>query len=127
MSINIYWEVPQHILGIAISGHISEIDIDQMGKAGVEAVQGGGVYVIVDFSAATSVPRNLMNAALRSSALLAFARHPNARFFAFVSPNNATRFVIDTVFRSVPYKVMDNYELALDMLGAEIIPNDEAQ
>lgn len=126
MPIESYATTDARIVHLALVGDISPADLDDLGRAGLARVAQGPVYVVVDTSQVTTMPRNLVNSALRSNALLNFANHPDARFFAFVKPGTALRMMIDQVFRNTPYKMLDDLDSAFALLEDEIIPNDHA-
>lgn len=104
---------------------ISASALEEMGEAGLAAVESHRAYIVINATDITGLPRNLVNSALRANALLTFANHPNARFFVFVQPNSSMRAMIDHVFRNTPYKMVSNTEEAIDLLRTQIIPNDE--
>ncbi len=112
------------ILHLQLHGDIVTADLEALGKIGQEAVSAGPAYAIIDCTAITSLPRNLVNSALRANSLLALANHPNLRFAIFVQPDAAIRNMVDQIFRNIPYTVMGTVDAAVNRLTAEIIPND---
>ena len=120
MAVTIKWIKQPDIPGFIFSARVVDEDIDAWGNMGLEIAESGVTYPLIDFSAISAMPRNLINTALRSRALMAFIIHPNVRLFVFVAPNDQTRSMIEMVFRAVPYKVVLSQQAALDILDAEI-------
>ena len=116
MPINQYWINEPHIIGFQLSGDITFEDFSQIGQDGLSLVAENNLYVLIDFSDVETLPKNLINTILRSNAFIDFINHNNAIYFAFVRPNQATRFMIDTVFRDVQFMVVDNHQHGIDSL-----------
>ena len=121
------WEDEPLIIGFRLSGQVTVDDLKQMGKQGLSIAESAPIYVLITFTEVESMPRNLINTALRSNSLVSFINHDNTRGFVFVAPSQATRLMIETVFRSTPYHIVDERERGLALLRDEMIPGDSGE
>lgn len=123
MPVAITW-IDAEILHVQLFGDIGASELETFGQDGLAVIADQRTYIVVDVAQINELPRNLINTALRSNALLTFANHPNARFFVFVAPNAAFRSMVDQVFRNTPYKIVGSMDEAVTILRDQIIPND---
>lgn len=125
MPVTSTWIEQPHIPGFIFSPRVTDDDIEAWGKLGLALAQQERIYPLVDFSSTQVLPRNLINTALRSRALLAFISHKNIGFFVFVTPDEQLRSMIDTVFRNIPYIITHTRDSALRYLQEQIPPDTE--
>jgi hypothetical protein len=124
MSLEQVWEDEPTILGFRLYDQVVEADLNQLGKLALEVIDAQPLYFLISFTDVDSMPRNLINAALRSNALVSLINHTHTRWFVFIAPNQPTRLMIETVFRGVSYTIVDSRERGLALLREEIIPDD---
>ena len=120
MPITMTWLEQPYIPAFVFSTRVTEEDIDALGTLGLQIAENRHVYPIIDFSSVNIMPRNLINTTLRARSLLAFIKHDNVRLFVFVAPDEQTRYMIDTVFRNLPYKIAPTRDYALKLSQEEL-------
>lgn len=116
MPLQLVWINEPAVAEFIFSGDVTAHDLDEFGRLGIDLAGRGPLSALVDFSAAKSLPKNLVNTALRSSPLLEFASHPHARRFVFVDVNPAARFMVEMVFRNTAVKIAQTRETAIAYL-----------
>lgn len=124
MPLQVSWIESPLILGIDLVADINADEIDALGREGVASVRRQYVYFLIDFSEVGSLPKNLVNTALRSAALMELVNHENARYFVFVKPPASARQMIDMVFRTVSHRIMDDRDDAIAYLRDTVIPGE---
>lgn len=116
MPVNVVWNEESSIIEFQCYQEITTEDINFIGEKGTEAVEPSAIYILIDLTAVTALPRNLVNTALRSTPFLGFANHPNARWFVFVKPNTTVRFMIEIALRNVSVKIVEDREVGVQFL-----------
>lgn len=116
MPLEMVWIIEPAVVGFIFSGDVTAHDLDEFGRLGCGQAAARPLSVLVDFSAAKSLPKNLVNTALRSAPLLEFASHPHARRFVFVDVNPAARFMVEMIFRNTAVKIAQTRETAITYL-----------
>jgi hypothetical protein len=127
MTLKVHWIDKPRILAFDFSENVTSEDINTFGRIGLDLVIGQPIYIVVDLTHVSAMPRNLVNTALRSSALITFANHRNARAFAFVQPNTATRFMVDTVLRSAQVKIVQSRDAGMTYLRSRLEEDDQPE
>lgn len=116
MPLEMVWIIEPAVVEFVFSGDVTAHDLDELGRLGCDQAAQGPLSALVDFSAAKSLPKNLVNTALRSGPLLEFASHPHARRFVFVDVNPAARFMVEMIFRNTAVKIAQTRETAIAYL-----------
>lgn len=119
MPSNSYWIDEPTIIGFDLIGDISTSDIDNIGQEGLTYLDDSPCYALINFSETRTLPKNLVNAVLRSNAFINFINHEHIHHFAFVNPSTTARIMIDTIFRDIGVSITTNYEQALDILRTQ--------
>lgn len=120
MPINQSWVNEPHIIEFQLSGDITFEDFSQIGQDGLSLVTENSLYVLIDFSDVVTLPKNLINTILRTNTFIDFINHNNTMYFAIVRPNQATRFMIDTVFRDIQFAIVDSHQDGIDTLQQQV-------
>ncbi|GEM_PF-1841519 len=116
MPVNVVWIEESSIIEFQCYQEITAEDINFIGEKGTEAAEQGAIYTLIDLTTVIALPRNLVNTTLRSTAFLAFANHPNARWLVFVKPNAAVRFMIEIALRNVSIKIVEERDIGVQFL-----------
>jgi len=116
MPVSQFWINEPQLIGFQLSEDITFEDFSRIGQDGLNLVIENDLYALIDFSDVETLPKNLVNTILRANAFIDFINHSNAIYFAIVRPNQATRLMIDTVFRDVQFAICDSYQDGIDTL-----------
>jgi hypothetical protein len=112
------WIEQPRILALDCTGDFTSEEIDSLGQTALSLIT-EPAYILIDFDQITTLPKNLVNTALRSNSLQTFATHPAVRQIAFVRPNSALHYLIDTIFRNLPSRVFESRDDAIAFLKSE--------
>lgn len=114
-----YWIEEFTIIGFDLTGDLTTDDIDTIGQNGLSLVEDRPCYILINLSETRSLPKNLVNAVLRSNAFINFINHENSGYFVFVNPHPAARIMIDTIFRDIGVSIATSYDQGVDILRTQ--------
>jgi hypothetical protein len=116
MPIKPYWIEEPFIIGVDCSGHISIEDINGAASNGLKFVDNNQLYMLLDLTNNSSLPRNLINLSFRSGEWSQLIQHPNMMAFAFISARPSLQLAADTAIRDTDLGFFEDYEEGLAFL-----------
>jgi hypothetical protein len=100
--------------------------MDQHSRDIMPLVEARRLYILIDMSDVTSMPRNLVNVSYRAENLIRFIKYPNTRAFAFVGLSTLTRLTIEMVMHNQVVAMFDEFDEAVAFLRERQEQDSEA-
>lgn len=100
-----YWIEAPHLMSLDYEGHVGPEDLEAVTTEGLQAVEQGPVYFIVDLSRMTTNPPAMIRASSKVKPFIDLVNHLNSRWFALVGPNIFAQLAIQVFFRNTGFKI----------------------
>jgi hypothetical protein len=126
MPIENHWIQRPSLLRLRYRGEVTAEEMDQHSRDIMPLVEARRLYILIDMSDVTSMPRNLVNVSYRAENLIRFIKYPNTRAFAFVGLSTLTRLTIEMVMHNQVVAMFDEFDEAVAFLRERQEQDSEA-